>query len=699
MYTVALILLIIAGIFVLFLYFREGHKKKNNLHPAHFKETSPRLGVQNAPTQGEAKASSDINTSLHHPEIEETSRTTEEYALHNEELHKRPNSESLVQEVVASFSHRPNVILRYLCFDNGQDLIDVCHRVSGVMARKGESFVKPIATDFRVEAAGYEPRHKETQVQVALDVLEKILIGKSEKYKTVSLFVNDWEQKVLSKIQERFRGRCPMLGWKWSYRDGIVDTFEFEMQDNEPMLEEYVKTRKIFWKFQDLRGTGDTITCSGDCLHAAVVRSQGDPRKGFGTDYAVVDGVPHPPCDRIAPASYGPRVQFSFDGSVWGYSAVRNGREFVVLNGKESIHYEQLVHPYWGIQAYFGYDLYLSEEGCHVAYGGRKDNKAFMVIHGDEKQLYDNVDRFVWSQDGKHYAYSAEIQKSQCIVIDGKQGPFFENVHSPVFNLEGNHVFYEAKLKNGACVLLDHEAVTDGYDRIQAVQFTHKGTGIAFWGIKGQTAFLIIDGKRVIKIEAENIDAHFQEWQILFSSDGSHFAAVGIKGIGKNIVYKDELEIGCYASVQNLNFDAKGRLLFLAAAKFNNEWFLVIDGERQNEVYRSAQSLLTAPEGNRYAFRAYEKDCQFTVIDGLPSKLKFDDEKDFEHLKFSPNGSYFSYVASRNELFYLVVDDKEIGPYNKIIETHFAKDDLLRFVSIRSDAVELVEWQLPKRPN
>ena len=453
--------------------------------------------------------------------------------------------------------------------------------------------------------------------------------------------------------------------------------------------------KKTLWDMQGLPGIGEAITCSDNCIHAGVVRSVGDSTRGFTSEFAIVDGVQYPSCDRITVAADLPIVQFSADGSVWGYSAKRNGREFAVINGQESKHYEELDHPW------LGHDLAFSEHGGHFAFGVRNRERCFMVIDGQEMSSFDDIESFHWSPNGSRYGYSAHDKGAKRAVIDGQKGPLYQSVGWIHFSPNSEHVAYSARSEEGCFLVLDHEPIGEVYEDIESIEFSLDGKRIAFWGKLGEVNSLIVDGQpvgtKVVRGE-EGVYHVGQDWQVVFSADLSHIAAVGIHQ-GKRVVFRDGAELGSYASVGYLKYSADGQLLYLAELS-RRRWSLVIDGKRQEE-HPFACHLVTALQGDRYAFQVSEEDNFYMVVDGIPSKLKYDARGDFKFLSFSPDGSRFSYVACRGvrprlggPLLYVVVDDMETGPYDKIAGTHFAEDSILRFIALKHDEVEHVEWHV-----
>lgn len=452
---------------------------------------------------------------------------------------------------------------------------------------------------------------------------------------------------------------------------------------------------KTLWKMDYLPGIGESLTCSEDCLHCGLVRSVGDPKIGFTSEFAVVDGVRYTFYERITPNADLPIVQFSPDGSVWGYSAKQKDRELVVINGRESKHYEELLHPW------LTFDLSFSQKGGHFAFGVRNEGKCFLVINGEEMSPFENVENFHWSHSGERYCYTAKIKGNECYIVDGEQGPVYQSVGWLVFSPDDKHFAYTAKTEKGYFVLIDHERIGEVYNDIESITFSPDGKHLAYWIKQGEVFSLFVNGQPMgIWVVPGEIDVHRlgQNWQIEFSPDGSHIAAAGIHR-GKQLVLKDGTEVGSYASVGHLMYMNQNQLLYLAEHE-NKRWSLVVDGKTQDE-YPFVCNLVTAAKGNRYAFQVSEKDHYYMVVDGIPTKLKYSPKRDFKYLKFSTDGSRFSYVAARevnprehNPNLYVVIDDIENGPYDRVAGTHFAENDVFRFITLRSGMVEIIERHL-----
>ena len=86
------------------------------------------------------------------------------------------------------------------------------------------------------------------------------------------------------------------------------------------------------------------------------------------------------------------------------YIARHNGKEFVVINGKEEKPYDEITYD----------SLTFSPDGNHIVYRAEEGiagegGKAVIVVNGKEKNRYDGVGIPVFSSDSKHIAYGAGV--------------------------------------------------------------------------------------------------------------------------------------------------------------------------------------------------------------------------------------------------------------------------------------------------
>lgn len=173
--------------------------------------------------------------------------------------------------------------------------------------------------------------------------------------------------------------------------------------------------------------------------------------------------------------SYNIFPTFSPDSKHLAYAAERDGKFFVVTDGKAGPAYD------WVIATVF------SPDSKRLAYVAGKNNKKFVVVDGVEDPLqFDEVLGVVFSPDSKHVAYRARIGSRNdgktVVVLDGKKKKIY-NLNEmgggltgpePVFSPDSQHLAYIAFTPQGQTrkefVVVD-EVEGKPYDAIEDVTF------------------------------------------------------------------------------------------------------------------------------------------------------------------------------------------------------------------------------------
>lgn len=284
-----------------------------------------------------------------------------------------------------------------------------------------------------------------------------------------------------------------------------------------------------------------------------------------------------------------------------GFIAEReDGSSAVVYNGKE------IAAPYEEV-----YDLSMPERGTlpRYAFIAKRGERSMAVIDGVPGKLYDYIGRLQFTEDGSGTLYEAVENNKSFVVHNGKEGKRYRSV----------------------------SLVPDSWTGKDRVAFqAQEDCGIADTNINCPT-FVVVDG-----VEGKRYD-QIQEFSTRASSDGKHFAYVGIKN-HRSVLVMDGKE---------------------------GTWYDSIDGKL--EPY---YETFFSPLGDHSAFVAKQGASYFVVLDGKEGKpYKF-----INHLNLSLDGSHISYVASKkcdedqiNESIYkadrgnpcdilIVTDGNEIKP-------------------------------------
>lgn len=125
------------------------------------------------------------------------------------------------------------------------------------------------------------------------------------------------------------------------------------------------------------------------------------------------------------------------DGRRLAYVIEQNGKQFVVLDGKEGKRYD-------GIGAH---SSFFSPDSRRVIYSALQGGVWHMVIDGKEIGAYRAVEAPVFSPDSRRVAYKALLEHGTAVVVDGMTGKSYDGVasHSIVFSPDSRHLAFIAR--------------------------------------------------------------------------------------------------------------------------------------------------------------------------------------------------------------------------------------------------------------
>jgi len=151
-------------------------------------------------------------------------------------------------------------------------------------------------------------------------------------------------------------------------------------------------------------------------------------------------------------------IVFSPDSKRVAYVAIRGGKQFIVLDGKE-------LEPTF--DAIAAGSLLFSPDSSRFVYVGRRDKKASLMLDGKNAGDFDQLGGPVFSPDSKRLAYILARDSQVHVVVDDKEQAAFAGVSfGPiVFSSDSKHVAYVAdRVKAPRCIVVDgHE--TQGFDK------------------------------------------------------------------------------------------------------------------------------------------------------------------------------------------------------------------------------------------
>ena len=430
----------------------------------------------------------------------------------------------------------------------------------------------------------------------------------------------------------------------------------------------------------------------------------------------VVDGNPHISYDAIArgtpaPGTYpakghlgpGPLITFSADSRRVAFVAVIGKEVLAVVDGVVGKRYDAIGDGgLWERQQKRGYTLpkyspgiVFSPNGQRFAYRGQFQDKAMVVVDGQESKIYDGIIADpTFSPDSLHLAFPAVLSGQYFIVVNGQQpSEGYEHVESAVFSPDSRRVAYAASDGSNSFVVVDGK---DGrpYDRVRSIIFSPNSRRLAYVAMQFQVEFVVTDG-----LNGKRYDGVVGP--VLFSTDNQRVAYV-VRESNKAFVVDAGKEGKRYDEVRNLIFGADGRLAYIAVTRDPHrpslkEEFVVLDG-REQKHYVGVWGLVFSAVGSRYAYgaakglSAAEREA-FVVVDGKEWK----GFADVGAPTFSPEGTWVVYEARPySDSWVVAIDGSELAhssdvgsPVRSPIDFHSSNE--FSYLMAKRDGTYLIE--------
>lgn len=321
----------------------------------------------------------------------------------------------------------------------------------------------------------------------------------------------------------------------------------------------------------------------------------------------------------------------------------------------------------------------VSPDQRHVAYatvvGGLFGRKMSVVVDGKEIGRYDNTigKTLLFSPDSRRFAFGALRDGKRLVVVDGKEeiiGHERLAGGSFVFSPDSRRLAYGAGTSDRKwSVIVDgqsgklHAGIGNGN-----LSFSADSSRFAYVAMDDGKWFVVIDGQ-----EGRRYDGILDD-SLVFSPDPQTVAYTA-KFANKQLAVINEQHYGPYDRVDEIAFSRDGkRFGFLAFD--SGAPVIVIDGKeyaRHERIYTG--SLAFSPDGRRVAYGANSKGKSVVVVDGTEgtgySQLA-------GSIVFSPDGRRMAYQGVNEDRgmrwWYVIVDGKELGPYDGLNHMSFSPD-------------------------
>ena len=241
----------------------------------------------------------------------------------------------------------------------------------------------------------------------------------------------------------------------------------------------------------------------------------------------------------------------------------------------------------------------------------------------DEALMGPRTQQVYLSEDGDHLAIVAPKGSRQVLLIDGVEGPGFDEIP-----LNFNWSTYR---ESGGSMV-----------------FSRTGGHSAYVGRRGGDFIAVVDGKEATTLHTPALlqsvsYSNAAGWKFWFSKDGSHLAYGALSGPASWVMVFDGVSSPPYRALDFRQTDLGGKRLVYVAQTADQKWHAVVDG-KPGPAYDGISGLKLTPDGAHYAYLAFRPGAgpqrAVAVIDGVESPAYYG----INDLEQAPDGRV-AYVA------------------------------------------------------
>lgn len=232
---------------------------------------------------------------------------------------------------------------------------------------------------------------------------------------------------------------------------------------------------------------------------------------------------------------------------------------------------------------------------------------------------------------GFSYATYSKTSSDQ-IIINGVKQKRYDEVGRLIWSPDSRRYAYVAKSGDKLYLVIDGKEQEVRYSDIEHISFSPDSSRIAYIGrISYDEYVVVVDGKELGTYE--NVEINSMQWMLaglstcfFFSPDSKHVAYVATKG-KKEKVFVDSKEIGEYDEVE-------------------------------------VHSLMFVPESDNVTYCYKKKDEKQYMVFGASEKGPYD-KIEYFYMNMSMDGKRYAFPAMRDDKWYIVTQDKKLGPFEK----------------------------------
>ncbi len=276
------------------------------------------------------------------------------------------------------------------------------------------------------------------------------------------------------------------------------------------------------------------------------------------------------------------------------------------------------------------------------------------------------LERVSVSPDQRRVAIVMKRDGKCTVALDGKEGAAYDEIpYRPFFSPDSRRIAYTARRGHEQFIVLDdveskpYERWTDMYPI-----FSPDSKRLAFMARRGTNVMMVIDGVE----DKPYRDLERQPPPEIFSPNSGRYAYAAQLNNKQWVLVLDGMEGPAYDYVREPQFSPNSRRILYVAGRKDEEC-IVVDGAEGSffagvSLFSSVGSHFSF-DSKRVAFTARTKNLTHVmVVDGKPGKEY--DEIEFKPVIFTPESQHTFYVAQKSRKTYVVIDDKDGPPYDRV---------------------------------
>lgn len=353
------------------------------------------------------------------------------------------------------------------------------------------------------------------------------------------------------------------------------------------------------------------------------------------------------------------------------------------------------------------FQVFFSESGRGAAYIAEKDGKVYVVHNGKAGKHYAAIGEPALSPDGRRIAYGAIIDGKWRMVTDGREGSSFDSVASPVFSPDSRHVAYKTMLGDTWFTVVDGTVNQGTKANYAGRQFNADSTLIAYVETaddKNKGRLVVSDLGFKTQTSMDGIGSI-----LLTNADKTRIAAVSLEHGKQRVIEfsfsapKDVKKGPLFDSVSNLVFGPDGVSLAYEAEK-GGERFLVFNDKEERiskrplvgpPVVRPDLKAVGAIIGNidpatqHLAISSAGNDAglhEFFIKDARKGKAY----EEAKYLAYNRDGSAYAHAARTGQNWFVVVNNYEGPVFDRAVSPVFSPDGKKLVYRARKDGMRFV---------